>query len=69
MTPQASSSAQAEPGAGGEAAAYPASVPSPPGSSPVQAAAAATEQRPEIAVGAAFAAGFMAAKILRRLAR
>ena len=43
-------------------------VPQPAAAEPTFGAAAATD-RPEIAVGAAFAGGFLAALILKRLAR
>jgi hypothetical protein len=42
-----------------------AAVPEPPASTP----AVGAQDRPEIAVGAAFAGGFLAALILKRLAR
>jgi hypothetical protein len=43
--------------------------PSPDGSSPPQPLASPFDDRPELAVGAAFAGGLLAALILRRLAR
>lgn len=65
MTPQPSAGAQTEQSPGTETWAQPAPASSPPRANPVQAA---TEVRPEIAVGAAFAAGFVVAKIVRRVA-
>jgi hypothetical protein len=44
-------------------------MPPPAGSGAPSGAAATAEERPEIAVGAAFAAGFLSAMILKRLAR
>jgi hypothetical protein len=43
--------------------------PSPDGSSPPQPLASPFDERPELAVGAAFAGGLLAAVILKRLAR
>ncbi|MBV8941218.1 MAG: hypothetical protein JO321_01695 [Solirubrobacterales bacterium] len=63
MTPEPSSSTQVEQSAGTETWVQPAPASSPPRSNPVLAA---TDERPEIAVGGAFAVGFLVAKVLRR---
>lgn len=65
VTPQPSSSAQVEQSAGTETWVAPVPESSPPRSNPLLAA---TDERPEIAVGAAFAVGFLVAKVLRSAA-
>jgi hypothetical protein len=60
---------QPQPIAEQQTASLVAQPPSPDGSSPPQPLASPFDDRPELAVGAAFAGGLLAALILKRLAR